>query len=314
MPLYLTEDDVLGLITIDDAIEAVQAGFAAWARGEASNLPRQRVRLPNGEFNMMSAAAPGLGVMGLKAYGGGSRSGFHVQLSSTDTGELLAIIEASRLGQLRTGAASGLATRHMARADASTVGVLGAGYQARTQLEAVARVRRITSAKVFSPTQRRRQSYASEMSTCLGFEVTPVETAESCVRGSDIVIVVTNASTPVLNGSWLESGTHVNAAGANSHRRRELDDDAVKKASIVVVDDLDQARIECGDIIHAADLGVMRWEQVRSLAEVVGGVTPGRSSDEEITLFESQGVALEDVALAATAHQMALERGVGETF
>lgn len=315
MPLYLTEVDIDHLITMRDAIESVEAGFMAMSRGEASNLPRQRLRLPNGAFNLMSAAIPALGVMGLKAYGGGrGRPKFHIQLSSTETGELLAIIEASRLGQLRTGAASGVATNYMARADASTVGIIGAGNQAKTQLEAVCQVREISGVTVFSRTAERRKSFASEMSSKLGIQVTPVDSAESCAGHSEILLVITNASEPVLDGSWVEPGTHINAAGANSRSRRELDDEAVRRASVIVVDDIDQARIECGDIMHAVDGGLVRWEQVRALSDVVGGTTPGRNSEFDITLFESQGVALEDIALGARVYELALERGVGLNF
>ena len=315
MPLFLTEVEVDGLITMRDAIESVEAGFMAMSQGAASNLPRQRLRLPIGAFNIMSAAVPALGVMGLKAYGGGrGRPTFHIQLSSAETGELLAIIEASRLGQLRTGAASGVATKYMARADASTVGIIGAGNQAKTQLEAVCRVREISRVTVFSRASERRESFASNMSSNLGIQVTPVESAESCVGDSDILMVITNASEPVLDGRWVEPGTHINAAGANSWNRRELDDEAVSRASVIVVDDIEQARIECGDIMHAADGGFVRWEQVRALSDVVGGTTPGRISEDDITLFESQGIALEDIALGARVYELALEQGVGVNF
>jgi alanine dehydrogenase len=315
VPLYLTEDDVNNLITMQDAVESVETGFAAMSRGEASNLPRQRLRLPNGMYNIMSAAVPALGVMGLKAYSGGKgRPKFHIQLSSTETGELLAIIEAGRLGQLRTGAASGVATKYMARINAATVGVIGTGNQAETQLEAVCQVHEFTSINVFSRTAERRESFAASMSEQLGVPISPVESAEKCVAESDVLLVITSASEPVLDGHWINPGTHINATGANSSNRRELDDEAVRRASVVVVDDIDQARIECGDIIHAVDNGFVRWEQVRSLADVVGGTTPGRNSEEDITLFESLGVALEDIALGARVYELALKQGAGVTF
>tara|TARA_B100001971_G_scaffold69646_1_gene64178 strand:- start:1200 stop:2150 length:951 start_codon:yes stop_codon:yes gene_type:complete len=313
VPIYLTGNDVTSLLTMDDAVSAVEAGFRALADGQASNVPRTRLRLPNGAFNMMSAAAPGLGVMGLKAYGvgGGRRGGFHVQLSSTETGELLAIMEASALGQIRTGAASGVATKYMAREDATTVGVIGAGYQSRGQLEAVCAVRDIVRVKVFSPTESRRETYASEMSERLGVEVVAVEDAETCVRDSDIVPVITDASEPVIRGEWLDSGSHVNAAGANSSTRRELDNEAVRRADVIATDDIAQAKTECGDLLTAIDAGVIRWENVRGLAEVIAGVTPGRNSDDDVTLFESQGIALEDIAVAKHVYELARNQGVG---
>jgi ornithine cyclodeaminase/alanine dehydrogenase-like protein (mu-crystallin family) len=263
-------------------------------------------------FNIMSAAIPAMGVMGLKAYGVvKGRPTFHIQLSSTETGELLAIIEASRLGQLRTGAASGVATKYMARDVPSIIGVIGSGNQAQTQLEAVCRVHQVSGVKVFSRTADRRESFAEEMSARVGIQVSPAETAESCVSESDILLVITGAPEPVLNGEWIPSGTHINAAGANSPNRRELDVGAVHRSNVIVVDDIDQARIECGDIIHAVDGGFVRWEQVRALSDVIGGTTPGRNSDDDITLFESQGVALEDIALAARVYQLAIEQSKG---
>ena len=313
MALLLTEEDVTRLLTMDVAIEAVEEAFRLQAEGKATNSPRSRMRLPNGAFVFMSAAAPGMGVMGLKAYGAtrGHAAKFYVQLSSTKTGELLALIEAFALGQIRTGAASGVATKYMAREDASTVGIIGVGKQARTQLEAVCRVRDIRVAKVFSRTPERRESFAAEMGQKLGINVVATASAEACVNGSDIIIIITNSSSPVLNGEWLSAGAHVNAAGANHWMRRELDDEAVRRSSVIVVDDVEQAKIECGDLIYPVEQGIIWWEQVRSLSEVVAGRASGRVAADNITLFESQGIALEDIAVGVKIYELAKERGVG---
>jgi ornithine cyclodeaminase/alanine dehydrogenase-like protein (mu-crystallin family) len=313
LPLFLTEKDVEQLLTIDIALEAVEEGFRQQAEGKATNSPRSRLRLPTGVFNLMAAAAPGLGVMGLKAYAAssGAPTRFYVQLFSTDTGELMALIEASAMGRIRTGAASGVATKYMARHDASTVGVIGSGYQASAQLEAVCRVRSIRSASVFSRTPGRREEFAAEMRTTLGIDVSPADTAEDCVRGSDIVVTITSSSRPVLSGEWLRPGTHVNAAGANHWMRRELDDEAVTRSDVVVTDDVEQAKIECGDLIYPVERGIIRWDQVRDLSEVVAGKVPGRTGDSEITLFESQGLALEDIATGLRVYQLAREKGIG---
>ena len=313
MALFLTEDDVSGLLTMDIALEAVEEGFRQQAKGGATNSPRTRIGLPGGAFNFMSAAAPGLGFMGLKTYGivGGGQTRFYLQLYSTENGQLAAIIEASRMGQIRTGAASGVATKYMARIDATTVGIIGAGYQARTQLEALCRVRRITTARVFSRTPERRQQFVEAMGPKLDTDVISVESAEACVSDADIVVTITGASSPVLSGQWLKPGTHVNAAGANHWMRREVDDETVRRAAVVVADDLEQARAECGDIIYPAERGVIHWQQVHNLWEIVVGAVPGRTNAEEITLFESQGLALEDIATGARVYQLAMERGVG---
>jgi ornithine cyclodeaminase/alanine dehydrogenase len=313
LAIFLTEKDVNEILTMQMAIDATEDCFKALAAGKATNSPRSRLPLPGGVFNFMSAAAPGMGVLGLKAYAvtRGNPVKFYVQISSAETGELLSIMEASDMGQIRTGAASGVATKYMARQDASSVGIIGSGYQAQTQLEAVCAVRNIRTARVFSRTPERREKFASEMSDKLGIEVKAVEDAESCVKDADVVITITSASRPVLNGEWLTPGTHINAAGANHWMRRELDGEAIARSSIIVTDDVEQAKIECGDLIYPVEFGTIRWEQVRNLSDVVAGVLPGRTSDDDITLFESQGLALEDIATGIRIHEAAKERGIG---
>jgi ornithine cyclodeaminase/alanine dehydrogenase-like protein (mu-crystallin family) len=312
MPIYLTEKDVESLLTMDGALDAVEDVFRERGEGRATNKPRYRVPFGNSSLQVMSAAAPGLGVVGVKAYTaarGGAR--FHVHLYSAETGELLAMLEANALGQIRTGAATGVATRHMARDDASVVGMIGCGYQARAQLEAVCAVRVIREVKAFSPTADRRETFSTEMSAKLGVNVTPVESAEEATSQADVVVAITSTSRPVLEGKWLRPGTHVNAAGGNHWMRRELDEVAVRRAEVLVVDDLEQAKVECGDLISPVERGVIRWEQVAELSDVVTGRVTGRESAEQITLFESQGIALEDIATGLSIYELAKEKGVG---
>lgn len=313
MALFLTEKEVSGLLSMPLALEAVEEGFRLQAEGRAANSPRSRIRLPAGHFNFMSAASDGLGVMGHKAYAAvrGHPIRFYMHLCSSETGELLSVMEAGRLGQVRTGAASGVATKYMAREDASTVGIIGAGFQARSQLEAVHAVRPVSRARVFSRTPERRERFAERMSARLGIEVTAAESAEECVSGSDVVITITSSSRPVLEGGWLSPGAHVNAAGANHWMRRELDGSAVGRCDVIATDDVEQAKLECGDLLYPVERGTVRWEQVRNLSDVVAGRTPGRRSGDDITLFESQGLALQDIAVGARIYRLALERGVG---
>ena len=313
MALYLSEEDVNDLLTMDLALEAVENGFKLLASGDATNSPRSRIGLESGSFNFMAAASPELGVMGTKTYGaigpGGAK--FYVQLYDTADGGLLAMIEASDMGQIRTGAASGVATKHMARRDAATVGIVGTGYQARTQLEAVCRVRDVKSVMAFSRTPERRQQFAEWASDDLGVETAAAGSARECVEGSDIVIAITSTAAPVVSGEWLTPGTHVNAAGANHRRRRELDSEAVTRAAVIVADDVEQARIECGDLIQPIEQGLLSWQQVHDLSDVVAGTVQGRTGDEDITLFESQGMALEDIAVGSLVYRLASERGIG---
>ena len=313
MATFLTERDVCDLLTMEEALRAVEEAFRAWGEGRAVNRPRLRVRVPKGFLHLMPAAALDERVMGFKAYSTivGNKSRFVVMLFSTETGEVLALIEADRLGQVRTGAASGVAAKYLAREDARTVGIIGTGYQAETQLEALCKVRSIERIKAYSRTQERREAFAQRMAQMLGTEVQAAESAEEAVREADIVVTVTTAREPVLRGEWLAPGVCVLAVGSNHWMRRELDADAIERADRIVVDDLEQAKIECGDLMAAVERGALRWEQVRELKDVVAGVVSGRKSREEITLFESQGIALEDVAVAAHAVRLAEERGIG---
>ena len=316
MALYLNERQVVELLPVSECIDVLEKAFSHMGEGLGENSPRIRIRLPKGFLHFMAAASIGsdLSGFGYKAYttfpGGASK--FVVTLYDGETGEMLSVMEAGALGQIRTGAASGLATRYMARRDASIVGIIGTGYQARSQLEAVCAVRDVRQVSVFGRTPEKRQAFAGRMSQRLNVEVVPVGTAEECVRGADIVITITSAREPVLKGEWLEEGVHVNAAGGNHWMRREIDDEAVKRAGLIVVDDLEQAKVECGDLIWPAERGVFRWSMAHELKELVSGRVAGRPEDASITLFESQGVAIEDVAAGLHVYYKAREWGVGE--
>ncbi|HKZ52936.1 MAG TPA: ornithine cyclodeaminase family protein [Candidatus Acidoferrales bacterium] len=318
--LYLSEAEVERLLTMEMALEAVEAAFRHLAERQAQNHPRQRLQTAGGALlHYMAAADDHLGYLGMKLYTS-SPAGvrFLVPLYRGDTGALVALLEADYLGRVRTGAASGVATKYMARADASRVGIIGTGHQAPTQLLAIAQVRRLTAVHVYSRTPERRTAFADRMSAALSLPVEAVDTAEKAVRDADIVVTITSAREPVAQGAWLAPGTHINAAGVNSARRRELDATAVARADRIVVDSLEQSQQEAGDLIAAfgdqADRWPRRrrgWQQVRTLAEVVAGLVPGRETREEITLFKSNGVALEDVATAVRVYERAQAEGVG---
>ncbi len=315
MALFLREHEVYELLTMEDALRVVEGAFRAWGDGQAINRPRTRLRVPKGFLQLMPAALLEEGVMGFKAYTiVAGRARFVVLLFDIGSGELLALIEADRLGQMRTGAASGVAARYLAREDARTVGIIGVGHQAETQLQAICAVRKIQKIKAYSRTAQRREAFAEKMSKQLGIGVLPIENAEEAVGDSEIVITITTAREPVLQGQWLSAGTCVLAAGSNHWMRRELDTEAVTRASLIVVDDLEQAKIECGDLISAVESGVVRWEEIHELRHIVSGCVEGRRSPEEITLFESQGIALEDVAVGAHVLRLAKDGQWGETL
>ena len=312
MPLLLREEEVQALLSVGDAIEALERTFRAQAEGRAVNLPRQRVRWPGGTLHVMAAGDLESGYVGLKAYTAvGGQTRFVVLLFHAESGELLAIIEADRLGRLRTGAATGLATRFLARPDARVVGMIGAGRQAATQLMAVCAVRSIAEARVYSPTPERRAAFAHRMRETLGIPVQAVERPEAAVEGADILITITSAREPVLRGAWLRPGVHLNAAGSNALLRRELDEEAIARADLIVIDSRAQGQIEAGDFLEPLERGRLQWERVYELRDVVAGRV-SRAHPEQITLFKSLGVALEDIAVAAVAYERARAQGAGE--
>jgi alanine dehydrogenase len=216
------------------------------------------------------------------------------------------------LGRIRTGAASGVAAKFMARQDAAQVGLIGTGRQARTQLEAVAAVRKLARVKVFSRSEEHRREFSRELSEKLGMEVEPAESAEEAARFGDIVITATSASQPVVQGEWLRPGTHLNAIGANMANRREVDERTLARAATIAVDSLEQAKKEAGDLIQGLGARQGGWDSVVELHEIVSGARVGRKSADEITLFKSCGIALWDVAAAGYIYRQALEQGKGK--
>jgi alanine dehydrogenase len=313
MAILLRESDVAKLATIDMAIEAVEQAFRLQGEQKADTAPRRRCRLEQGMLHLMGASLPTLGYAGLKTYTSvEGRVRFLVLLYGGD-GQLLAMIEADRLGQLRTGAASAVATKHMARHESSKLGIFGTGFQARSQLLAICAVRPIKTVLAYSRDPERREKFCQEMMAELtGTSVQPAATPEGAAREMDIVVTATNSKEPVLKSEWISKGTHINAIGGNFLSKQELDVATVGKSACVVVDSLEQARLESGDLARAAEAESFYWEDARELGLVVIGEFPGREDDQEITLFESQGIALEDVALAARVYEQALKTGIGE--
>jgi alanine dehydrogenase len=256
MALLLSEAEVTMLLPMSLALEVVEEVFRCQGEGKLTNKPRVRLPVPGGVLHVMPAALPESRVMGLKAYAtvrGGAR--FVVLLFSAETGSLLAVIEADKLGQMRTGAASGVATKYLARPDADRVGCYGTGWQARSQLEAVCAVRRVREVHVYGRDPERRVRFAEEMTSALGVRVAAVDRAEAAARDASILITITSSKAPVLEGRWIAPGAHVNAAGSNALQRAELDVDAVWRAALVVTDSREQARLECGDLVAAIEQG-----------------------------------------------------------
>jgi ornithine cyclodeaminase/alanine dehydrogenase-like protein (mu-crystallin family) len=310
--LLLTEADVRRLLTMDMALEAVEQGLRRLALDEAVNVPRARAQTDHAMLHTMSAAAKSLGVMGAKVYSTSRRGAqFLLPLFDGKTGALLSLMQADYLGQMRTGAASGVATQYMARPDATEVGLFGSGKQARTQVQAVCRVRRVRRVQVYSRNEENRRRFAAELSELCQTEVVPVPRPEMAAENKDVVITATTSREPVLNGAWLAQGTHLNAVGSNFLGKAELDAATFRRVADVVVDSKDQARLEAGDFQQALEDGSLRWADVRELGQVIVGRYKGREHDHDITLFKSLGIAVEDVAVAARVYARAQDEGVG---
>lgn len=336
--LILRESDVRAVLTMPDTMNIVEAALRRLGRGEALNQPRVRVVVPKrGVLHTLPAYVPGqagapdaegVGFIGLKTYtafAGGVR--FAVLLSSAEDGRLLAIIEADWLGQMRTGAASGVATRALARPGARIVGMIGAGGQAGTQLLAMCNARPVEIVYVYARDAERLRDFCARMGAETDLDVRPVAIAEEAIRPAEIVVTATTSRNPVMQGAWLQPGAHVNAMGSNWGDRREVDDETLARSQLIAIDSLEQARIEAGDLLIPAREGRFDWEQAVAQGRLIelgallanaptasgdGSARPGKLADDAITLFKSLGLGVEDVAVAAHVYTLARERGLGE--
>jgi len=317
MTLFLDERCVASLLTMDDALGAVEEVFREQGRGSVTNVPRVRAPLKGGVLRITAGVLSYRGLYGVKVSSTavfGRNAGRMFCLYRETSGELCAVVQVFGMGALRTGAASGIATKYMSNENARVLGVLGSGRQARTQVEAICRVRNITDIKVYSPTPANRERFCRDITDThggQGVRAVPVTSYEAAVRESDVIVSATTSSTPVVLGQWLARGAHINAIGANYEHRRELDTAAVQAASFIAADDPEQARYEATDLTEPVKEGVLSWDRVHSLADVVAGTLKARGPSTDITLFKSLGVAIEDVALAARAYEKALEQKAG---
>jgi ornithine cyclodeaminase/alanine dehydrogenase-like protein (mu-crystallin family) len=316
MTLLLTEADVRSMLTMPIALEIVQESLRQQGNGELILHPRRRIKMPdNALLHYMAAADPVRGYIGMKIYTvvrGAAR--FVIPLFRSTTGEMAALIEADALGQLRTGAATGIATKYLARANARTACIVGTGYQARTQLEAIAAVRRLERVRAFGRDADRREKFCREMSERIGVAVEAASSGEEGVKGADIIVTATPATQIVLEGAWLAPGVHINAMGANWPQKRELDAAAVGRADKIVVDSIEQSKMEAGDLIQAFGEDQSQWNAVQELSQIVAGKATGRSAADQITLFKSNGIATWDLAAAVRVYEMAAARGTGKSI
>lgn len=315
MVLFLNEEDVKSILTMADALKVLEEMFRQQGLGNIVNNPRQRVRTKKSMLHYLAGALPHLGVMGYKAYTT-HKDGmkFRVFLHDIESGELLSIMEGNYMGMIRTGAVSGVATKFMAREDTHEVAIYGAGWQARGQLAAMCAVRDIKGIKVFSRNKEKRQEFANLMEEHLEIEVAPVNTPEDAAKDADCIITATTAYDPVFSSDWLKPGMHINAVGGNFLFKQEISERTVASAGKKVVESIEQCRIEAGEFLPLIEKGRLKWSDLTELGDVVSGKISGRDCSEEITLFKSVGVAVEDIAVAAHIYNIAKRAGVGTSL
>lgn len=312
MALYLSEDDVKQVLTMELAIEGVESAHRDLSLGQATDTPRARSRLPQTALHILQGALPAQGVLGYKAYTS-NRSGnrFQVHLFDAASGVPMAVVAADYLGMMRTGAASGIAARWLARKDVTEAGVFGAGGQAEGHVRALCAVMPLQRIKVFSRKVERLEAFCRRMSEQTGVAVVPARSPEEAVRGSGLVGTVTTAATPLFDADWLEAGVHINAAGSNALIRQELSEAAVRRCDLIAVDSVPTALAESGDLFPLLEKGRLHERQLLELGDVITGRRAGRVAEAQITLFESQGMAIQDLAVALRVLKRAEETGLG---
>ncbi|WP_281983244.1 ornithine cyclodeaminase family protein [Azonexus hydrophilus] len=312
MAIFLSENDVKQVLTVDMAMAGVESAHRDLALGQALDTPRQRSRLPQTVLHILQGALPAQGVIGYKAYTS-NRSGnrFLVHLFDAGSGELKAVIEADYLGMMRTGAASGVAARWLARPDATVAGVFGSGWQAEGHVRAICGALPLELVKVWARDAAKLRDFCARLSELTGRRVVPAADAEDAVREADLVGTVTTAAKPLFDADWLQPGTHINAAGSNALIRQELSEAAIRRCGLIAVDAVPTALAEAGDLLPLLEKGRLQARQLVELGEIIVGRHPGRSDAEQISLFESQGMAIQDLAVAVRVLAAASEQGLG---
>jgi ornithine cyclodeaminase len=315
MALFLSEADVKQVLTMEMALEGVESAHRDLSLGQALDTPRARSRLPQTALHILQGALPAQGVLGYKAYTS-NRSGnrFLVHLFDAASGRLQAVIESDYLGMIRTGATSGLAARWLARPDTKVAGIFGAGWQAEGHVRAICAALPLEQVKVFSRKADKLQAFCQRLSAQTGVAVVPAASAEETVRGSDLLGTVTTAALPLFDAEWLEPGTHINAAGSNALIRQELSEATLKRCDLIAVDSVPTALAEAGDLLPLLEKGRLHPRQMVELGEVIIGRHAGRSNNEQITVFESQGMAIQDLAVALRVLQAAQVQGLGASL
>ena len=312
MALFLKDEDVSQCVDMDSMLVAIESMQHQYGHGQAHNMTRRKIIAEGGMLSVMGGGLFHEGLLGVKTYTvvNGAYS-FQVSLYDAKTGTLLCYTQANRLGQLRTGATTGVAVKHLANPNNATVGIIGTGGQAPTQLEAVSKVRKITKVKAFSRNSDRRENFARRMSDAMGLEVSSAQSNENAVRDCDIVLCIAATMEPVVEGAWLKDGATLIGAGPTTWRAREVDEATIVRADKLIVDSTEQAEIEAGDLCNAVDKGIIQWSKVHELRHVVAKAVRGRDSEDQVVYAKIMGTGVADVAAAKLAYDSAKEKGLG---
>lgn len=312
MALLIREDEVNQLIGMPDAATTVADAFRQLGQGKAFNNPRTRIKLGGEILHVLPAAIPQMDALGLKSYTA-FRSGtrFLVLLYSATTGELKALIQAQRLGELRTGGVAAVAIEHMARPQVSRGALFGAGTMGKAMLEGMVHARSFSEIQIYDPNRERLEDFCRRMSVQLATTITPATSPDAAVDGAEVVVTMTTAKEPVFDGKRLADGATVVAAGSNLLQKREIDSTVVRRAERIVVESIAQAQLEAGDLFVPVDAGHLHWNQVHELSSVLLGNVPGRERTGEINVFKSVGLGLQDMAVAAKVYDQAVRMGAG---
>lgn len=308
--LYLKEEEIRALVDVPEVIDALDHAFQAQSAGQALANPRQRLKMKGTTLHLLAGAIPGY--FGFKAYtSAAGKMQFYFFLFDATSTDLISIMEADALGQVRTGAATGLATRLLALPDSTEATVFGVGWQAESQVVAMDAARSLRKIHLVSRRPEKRVEFARRLQPRVRAELVPADDPVAAVASSQILTTITTSKDPVLKGEWLMPGQHVNAAGGNLLLRRELDDAAVARADLLVADSVEQARLEAGEFLGVMESGRRNWQDVLDLKDIASGARPGRTRADQITLFKSLGLGMEDVAIGRLIYERAVQERRG---
>ena len=274
MGILITEKDVKNLLTMELAICSLEEIFKKESTKDSVNSSRIRINLPEGSLNFMAASSKSLNLIGTKSYIPKTKTAikFYVQLYDGENGNLLSVIEANLMSRIRTGAASGLATKYLAKKNSSVLGIIGTGTQALHQAIAICKVRKIKTINIYSRNVNNRKNFCALINKNINnVNAISVKTSKECVENADIITTITNSDSPVFSSKWIKPGTHINAAGSNVSTKREIDKETISKASTIVTDNIDQAKIECGDLIQPINIGITSWDKINTLSDLITG-------------------------------------------